>query len=113
MSLNAISSLIGATFKLSAITMIYKYRGFMRGITLFRWPWRCTTHSNVIWIFSSGKILVFSMIDNREIIYPCIFTFNFLGDTCSRPPITIKSHDLHASDIKEVVGEITSYHKKV
>ncbi len=30
----------------------------------------------------------------------------------SRPPITIRFHDLHAGNIKGVVGEITSYHKK-
>jgi len=29
-------------------------------------------------------------------------------DVCFRPPITIRSHDLHVSDIKKVVGEITS-----
>ncbi len=31
-------------------------------------------------------------------------------DACFRPSITIKSHDLHACDIKEYVGEIVSYH---
>jgi hypothetical protein len=35
-----------------------------------------------------------------------------VGDACSRPPITIRCHDLHASDIREVVGEITSYYEK-
>jgi hypothetical protein len=34
------------------------------------------------------------------------------SDACSRPPITIRSHHLHASDIKGVVGEIASYHKR-
>jgi hypothetical protein len=29
----------------------------------------------------------------------------------SRPPITIRFQDLHASDIKRVVGEIVSYHE--
>jgi len=29
---------------------------------------------------------------------------------CSRPPITIRSHNLHAGNIREVVGEIASYH---
>jgi len=33
-----------------------------------------------------------------------------VGDVCSRPPIIIRFHDLHVSDIKGVVGEITSYH---
>jgi hypothetical protein len=33
-------------------------------------------------------------------------------DVCFRPSITIKSHDLHACDIKEDVGEIVSYHRR-
>ncbi len=33
-------------------------------------------------------------------------------DVYSKPLITFKSHDLHVGDIKRVVGEITSYHKK-
>jgi hypothetical protein len=74
------------------------------------------------------------MIDDREIIYPCFFALNFLGsviialqhaltfamekkivlarNACSRPPITIRLHTLHANDIKGVVGEIASYHKR-
>ncbi len=35
-----------------------------------------------------------------------------VGDVCSRPPITIRSHDLHPDNIRRVVGEIISYHKK-
>jgi hypothetical protein len=32
----------------------------------------------------------------------------FTGNVCSRPIITIKSHDLHACDIiRKVVGEIS------
>jgi len=34
------------------------------------------------------------------------------SDVCFRPPITIKSHDLHVGDIRRDVGEITSYHEK-
>jgi len=33
------------------------------------------------------------------------------SDVCSRPPITIKSHNLHASDIRKAIGETTSYHE--
>jgi hypothetical protein len=35
-----------------------------------------------------------------------------VGDACSKPPITIRSHDLHVGDIRGAVGEITSYHKR-
>jgi len=34
------------------------------------------------------------------------------GDACYKPPIIIRSHDLHAGNIRRVVGEITSYHKR-
>jgi hypothetical protein len=34
------------------------------------------------------------------------------SDACSKPPTTIRFHDLHPSDIKGVMGEITSYHEK-
>jgi hypothetical protein len=84
--------------------------------------------------FIKKCVRIFSMIDNREIIYPYLFALNFLGgviivlqhaltfamekkivlvgNACSRPPITIKPHNLHADDIKGVVGEIASYHKR-
>jgi hypothetical protein len=32
-------------------------------------------------------------------------------DVYFKPPSTISSHDLHASDIKGLMGEIASYHK--
>jgi hypothetical protein len=35
-----------------------------------------------------------------------------IGDACSKPPITIRYHDLHASDIRRALGEIASYHKR-
>ncbi len=35
-----------------------------------------------------------------------------VSDVCSKPPIIIRSHDLHADDIRRVVGEIAYYHKK-
>jgi len=33
-------------------------------------------------------------------------------DACSRPPIIIRSRNLHASDIRRAMGEITSSHEK-
>ncbi len=36
----------------------------------------------------------------------------FAGDVYSRPPITIKSHDFNAGNIRRIVGEITSYNKR-
>jgi hypothetical protein len=54
--------------------------GFIRGTILCQWPWRCTTHPDVIWIVSLGSVLIFSIKDNREVMYPCFFAFNFLGN---------------------------------
>jgi hypothetical protein len=34
------------------------------------------------------------------------------GDACFKLPITISFHNLHASNIRRVVGEITSYQEK-
>ncbi len=35
-----------------------------------------------------------------------------VGDVCSRPPTTIRFHNLHADDITRAVGEIVSYHER-
>jgi hypothetical protein len=35
-----------------------------------------------------------------------------MGDDCSKPPITIRFPNLHAHNIRKVMGEIASYHKK-
>ncbi len=34
------------------------------------------------------------------------------SDVCSRPPITIKFHDLHGTNIRGVVGKIAFYHER-
>ncbi len=33
------------------------------------------------------------------------------GDACSRPAITIRSHDVHVDDIRRAVAEIASNHE--
>ncbi len=33
-----------------------------------------------------------------------------MSDACSKPPITIRSHNLHVGDIRRLVGDIASYH---
>jgi hypothetical protein len=38
---------------------------------------KCMVHPSVIWIILSGNVLVFSMRDDWEVIYPCLFAFNF------------------------------------
>jgi hypothetical protein len=34
------------------------------------------------------------------------------GDVCSRPPIITEFHNLHAGNIRKVMGEIASYYEK-
>jgi hypothetical protein len=36
----------------------------------------------------------------------------FARDVCSRPPITIKFHNLSVSNIRGAMGEIITYHKR-
>ncbi len=88
---------------------------------------------SVIWIISLGSMFIFFMIDDWEVILSfCIQFFRqrvsialqraltfaierkiaLVSDACSKPLITIRSHDLHADDIRGVVGEIIYYHKK-
>ncbi len=55
-------------------------KGFMKGTILFWWSWRCMMLLGVIWIVSLRRVLVFSMIDNWEVIYPCFFAFNSLNN---------------------------------
>jgi hypothetical protein len=69
MALSVINRPVGATMELNTIAKIHKY-GFMRG----------TTHLGVIWIISLGNVPVFSTIDDQEVIYPCLFAFNFLSN---------------------------------
>jgi hypothetical protein len=91
-------------------------------------------HLGIIWIISIRNVLVFSTISNQKINYFHLFCIQFFkqrvsiafqhalkyvikrkialaSDACYTPPIIIRSHDLHAGDIKRVVNEITSYHK--
>jgi hypothetical protein len=37
-------------------------------------------HSSKIKIVSSRSVLIFSTIDDRKAIYPCLLAFNFLGN---------------------------------
>ncbi len=34
------------------------------------------------------------------------------SDDYSKPPIIIRSHDLHVDDIRGAVGEVTFYHER-
>jgi hypothetical protein len=77
---NVINQPTSAVVKPNVIVKIRKYNGLHEGHHLCRWPWRCTAYSSVIWIVSLENVLIFSMINDQEVIHPCLFTFNFSGN---------------------------------
>jgi len=79
-ALGVISWPTNVVAKLSVIAKIHKYRRLYEGHHFIWWPWRCMVNSGMIWIVSSRSVFAFSKIDNQEIIYICLFTFNFLSN---------------------------------
>jgi len=73
---SVISQPTGAIAELNAIAKICKYKRLQEGHHFFPMPWRCTTHLGMIWIVSSGSAFFFFTIDNQEVFYPCLFSFN-------------------------------------
>jgi hypothetical protein len=134
MASNVITWPTNAVAKFSAIAKIHKYRGFHEGHHFFfmamevhgapnndmnhfikecarlfhhRWSRNHLSLSFCIQFFSQCVSITFqcalaSIVDRKIML---------TGDACSKPPITIRFHDLHASDIKGAMGEITSYHE--
>jgi hypothetical protein len=71
----------------------------MRGTILFQWPMvmhGALGHDMNHFIKKCARI--FSMIDNREIIYPCLFALNFLGSV-----IIVLQHALTFAMEKKIV----------
>ncbi len=117
--------------KFSAITKIHKYRKLHEGhhfipmamkvhnaprhfikecVHLFhdRWLKGHLSLSFCIQFFNEHV----NIILQRTLAYAIDKQIALVKNACSRPPITIRFHNLHAGDIKKVVGEIASYHKK-
>ncbi len=65
--------------KLNAIVKIRKYKGLHEGHHFILMPME-VMHLGVMWIVSSRSVLVFSTINDREIIYRCLFAFSFSGN---------------------------------
>jgi hypothetical protein len=132
---NNISRPTGAITKLSTIAKIRKYRGLCEGhhfilmtmevhsapqCDMDRFIKKCARlfHDRQ----SGGHLSLFfciqfftqhvNIILQRALASVIAKKIVLVGHASSRPPITIKSHDLHASDIKGVVGEIASYHER-
>jgi hypothetical protein len=132
--LSVISRAIDATAKLSTIAKIRKYRRFHEGhhfipmamevhnapkhdMDRFIRECACLFHDKQ----SRGHLSFFFYIQffrhNVNIALQCAL-ISFIKrkialacDVCSKPPITIRSHDLHVGDIRRAMGEITSYQK--
>ncbi len=53
-----------------------------------------------------------------NITFQCALAFHIerkialAGDACFKPPITIRSHELHVDDNRGAMGEIASYHER-
>jgi len=108
-------------------------KGFMRGIILFRWPWRCTSHLCAICTASSNSFFYNTQLGSQfflsfciqffkqcvSIVFKCALAFviermtTLASDACSKTPINIKFHNLHGDNIRKAMGEIASYHKEL
>jgi hypothetical protein len=135
MALSVISWPLGVTTKLIVIVKIHKYRRLHEGHHFI--PMAMKVHDTPMhdmdcfikecarifhrkWLWGHLSLYVciqfFRQCVNITLQHGLVFVKNWkivlAGDAHFRPPITIKFHDLHASDIRGVVGEIISYHEK-
>jgi hypothetical protein len=131
---NVISRLISANVKLNAIANIHKCKGFHEGYHFI--PMTMEVHGEPghdmdHFIKECAHFFHDRWLGGHLSLSFCIQFFRqhvnitlqhvltsiikkkiaLVGDVCFRPPITIRFHDLHASDIRGVVGEIASYHE--
>jgi hypothetical protein len=76
----SVISVINVVAKLSAIVKIHKYERSHEEHHFILMAMEVHGKLGVIWIVSSGSVFAFSTIKNQEIIYLCLFAFNFLGN---------------------------------
>jgi hypothetical protein len=134
-ALNVITQPTSVVAELNAIVKIHKYRGLHEGhhfilmavevhdtlgcdMDCFIKKCACHFHDKRL----RGRLsLSFCIQFFRQCVnidFQCALTsaierkIVLVDDVCFRPPITIKSHDLHVGDIRGVVGDITSYHER-
>jgi hypothetical protein len=135
MVLNVISRLANAIVKLNVIAKIHKYRGHHEGYHFI--PMAMEVHGEprcdinhfirecarlIHNRWSKGHLsLSFYIQFFRQcvgIAFQCALAFAIkrkialTNDVYSKPLITIRSHNLHASNIREAMHKIPSYHKK-
>jgi len=82
MALSVISWLTCVVVELNDIAKICKYKGVQEGHLFI--PMAMEVHNtfgrDMDHFISLGNVFVFSTTNNQEIIYPCFFTFKFLGN---------------------------------
>jgi hypothetical protein len=78
MALSVINQLVGVVAEFSAIAKIRKYRGLHEGHHFILMAME--VHLGVIWIISLRNVPIFSTINDHEVIYLCLFAFNFLSN---------------------------------
>jgi len=131
---NLITQPTSATTKFSAIVKICKYRGFHEGhhfipiamevhgalerdMDRFIREWAHLFHDKQLGGNLSLSFCIQFFKQHVGIAFQHALAstikrkITLVGDACFRPPITIRSHDLHVGNIRGVVGEIISYHK--
>jgi hypothetical protein len=124
-----------ATTKLNTIAKIHKYKGFHEGHHFILMAMevhgaferdmdhfikRCAHLFHDRWsrghLFLSFCIQFFKQRVNIALQRALAFTIEkkimLASDSCFRPPITIKSHDLCVGNIRRAMGEITFYHER-
>jgi hypothetical protein len=134
MASSVISRLIGAVAELSIIIKIRKYKklqerhlfismvmevhgaprhdmdSFIKECTCLFHDRQSKGHLSLSFCIQFFKHV--NIIFERALAFAIKRKFALASDVCSKPRITSRSHDLHASDIKGDVNETTSYHEK-
>jgi hypothetical protein len=136
MFLNVFNRLAGVVAELSTITKIHKYRGLHEGRHFILMAMEvhdaleCDMdhfimesgayffHDRQLECHFSLYVYIKKFRQRVSITFQCALVFSLkrkitlASAVFPRPRITIRSHDLHANNIRGVVGEITSYHER-
>jgi hypothetical protein len=135
MALSVITQPVGAIAKHNAIDNIHNYRRFHEvhhlismamevhgaprcDMDRFMRECACLFHNRRLRGHLSLSFCIQFFKQHVSITLQCVLAFvmkrkiALVNDACSRPPITIKSHNLHVGGIRGAMGKITSYHEK-
>jgi hypothetical protein len=77
---NVISRPTCVAVEFSAIVKIFKYKGFHKGHHFISMAMEVHGTLKCDMDCFKSNVSIFFTIDGQEVIYPCLFTFNFLGN---------------------------------